>query len=71
MCRFCPILHFILKFYHNFQSYQNMLTTLGLFFLYYKLQLCFPCHAHYNPFTCGKRLLKFEKFEKYFEYFEF
>ncbi len=29
---FCQILHFILQIYHNFESYQNMLTTLGFFF---------------------------------------
>jgi hypothetical protein len=26
-------MHFILKIYHNFESYQNMLITLGFFFL--------------------------------------
>ncbi len=29
---FFHILHFILKNYHNFESYQSMLTTLGCFF---------------------------------------
>ncbi len=61
VCKFCQILRFILKIYHNFESYQNMLTTLGFFFLYHKLQLCFVCHAHYNPFICGKGLLKIWK----------
>jgi hypothetical protein len=42
--KFCQILHFIVKIYHNFD---------------YQLQLCFVCHAHYTPFTCGKGLLKF------------
>jgi hypothetical protein len=59
MCKFCQIFCFILKTYHNFESYQNMLTTLGFCFLYHKLQLCFVCHAHYTPFTCGKKPLKF------------
>ncbi len=45
-----------------------MLTTLGFYFLYYKVQLCFVCHAHYTPFTCGKEPLKIEIFEKYFEF---
>ncbi len=31
---------FILKIYHSFQSYQNMLITLGFCSLYHKLQLC-------------------------------
>ncbi len=51
-------MRFILKIYHNFESYQNMLIILGFYFLYHKLQLCFVCHAHYTPFTCGKGLLK-------------
>jgi hypothetical protein len=59
--KFCQIFHFKLKIYHNFESYKNMLTILGFCFLYYKLQLCFVCHAHYTPFTCGKGLLKFFK----------
>jgi hypothetical protein len=69
MCEFCQILCFILKIYHNIESYQNMkLITLGFCFLYHKLQDFFVCHAHYTPFTCGKtRLLKFEIFEKYFK----
>jgi hypothetical protein len=45
-----------------------MLTTLGFCFLYHKLQLCFVCHAHYTPFTCGKGLLIILKLEKYFEF---
>jgi len=36
MCKFCHILYFILKIYHNFESYQNVLITLGFFFLYHK-----------------------------------
>jgi hypothetical protein len=32
MCKFCRILHFILKVYHNFDSYQNMLNILAFFF---------------------------------------
>jgi hypothetical protein len=68
MCEFCQILHFILKIYYNFESYQNMLITLGFCFLYHELQLCFVCHAHYTPFTCGKGLLKILKFGKYFEF---
>jgi hypothetical protein len=47
-----------------------MLTTLGFCLLYHKLQLCFVCHAHYTPFTCGKGLLKILKIEKYFEFFK-
>ncbi len=30
-CKFYQILHFILKFYHNFESYQNMLITCVFF----------------------------------------
>jgi len=59
-------LHFIFKIYYNFESCQNMLTTLG--FHFHKLQLCFICHAHYIPFKRGKGFLKFENFEKYFEF---
>ncbi len=68
MCKFCQILCFIFKIYHNFEPYQNMLIDLGFFFLHHKLKFCFVCHAHQTPFTCGKRLLKFEHFEKYFEF---
>ncbi len=32
MCKFYQILYFILKFYHNFESYQNILTVLSFFF---------------------------------------
>jgi len=71
MCKFYQILRFILKIYHNFESYQNMLITLGFCFLYHKLQLFFVCHAHYTPFTCVKGLLKIKKFEKYFEFLNF
>jgi len=50
-------------------AWTNMLTTLFIYFnFYYKLQLFFVCHAHYNPFTCGKGLLKILNFEKYFEF---
>jgi hypothetical protein len=41
MCKFFDILCFVLKIYHDFESYQNMLITLGFCFLYHKLQLCF------------------------------
>jgi hypothetical protein len=34
--KFCQILHFILKFYHNFESYQNILIILGFYFLVIK-----------------------------------
>jgi len=47
------------------------LTSLCFCFLYHKLQLCFLCHAHYTPFTCGKGLLNFFFFENYFEFFNF
>ncbi len=33
VCKFCRILYFILKAYHNFESYKNMLVILGFFFL--------------------------------------
>jgi hypothetical protein len=59
VCKLCQILCFILKFYHSFESYQIMLIILGFFFLYHELQLCFVCHAHNTPFTCGKTFLKF------------
>jgi hypothetical protein len=54
------LLDFALDFeiHYNFESYQNMLTTLGFNFLYHKLQLCFICHVHYTPFTHGKIILK-------------
>ncbi len=71
VCKFCQMLCFILKFYYNLKSYQNMLTTLGFCFLYHKLQLCYVCHAHYTPFTCGKGLLTFNFFEKYLEFLFF
>jgi hypothetical protein len=32
VCKFYQILYFILKIYHNFESYWNMLTILGFFF---------------------------------------
>jgi hypothetical protein len=34
VCKFCQILDFILKIYHNIESYKNMLTILDSFFLY-------------------------------------
>ncbi len=39
--RFCRVLCFVLKFCHNFKSYQNMLTLSSLFFyvISYKLSL--------------------------------
>jgi hypothetical protein len=43
------ILTFCLEINQNFKSCQNLLITLGLMFLYYKLQLCFICHVHYTP----------------------
>jgi len=64
-------MHFILKIYHNFESYKNMLTILGFFLKNHELKLCFICHAHYTSFTCVKGLLKFLKFEKYFEFLKF
>ncbi len=42
--RFCHILHFFLKKYHNPKSCQNMLIVLTSSFLYHKLQLWFICH---------------------------
>jgi hypothetical protein len=48
-----------------------MLTTLGFFFLYDKIQLYFVWHAHNSPFTCGKGLLKNIKLWKYFEFLKF
>ncbi len=49
---------FILKSYHNFESYQNMLIILGFCVLYHYFVLFLVCHAHCTPFTCGKGLLK-------------
>jgi hypothetical protein len=46
------------------------LTILGFSFLYHVLQLCFICHIHYTPLTCGKKLQKFWDFEAYFEFFK-
>jgi len=63
----CVDFAFQLENYHNFESYQKMLTTLGFCYLNHKLQLCFVCHAHYAPFACDKRRLTILKFEKYFE----
>jgi hypothetical protein len=67
VCKFCQILHFVLKHYYNFRSYQNMLTILSFIFLYHNLKLWFICQVHYTPFTCGKVLLKIWDFETYFE----
>lgn len=58
VCTFCQILCFNLKFYHNFESYKNMLIILRFSFLYHKFQLCFICYVHYTPFICDKTLLK-------------
>jgi hypothetical protein len=44
----------MLKIYHNFESYQNMLIVLPFCFFYHKKQLFFVCHAHYTSFICGK-----------------
>jgi hypothetical protein len=38
--RFNQNFHFVLKNYHNFKCYQNMITTIGFTFLYHNLQLC-------------------------------
>jgi hypothetical protein len=62
---------FILKSYHNFESYQNMLITLGFCVLYHKLQKQSVCLAHYTPFTCGKGLLKILNFQKYLKFLKF
>ncbi len=42
---FLHMVAYVLKIYHNFESYQNMLTTLSFYFLYHKLQFYFVCHA--------------------------
>ncbi len=53
---------FILKIYHNFESYQTMLITLGFYFLYHKLQLCFVCHTpHLHVVKDFFQILKFQK----------
>jgi hypothetical protein len=62
-------MHFNFLNYHNFKSYQNILTTLGGFFNY-KLQLCSICHVLYTSFTCDKIFLKLKNFETYFEFLE-
>ncbi len=49
MCKIFHILHFILKIYHNFKSYQNRLTTLGFCFLYFKLQFFLGYVMHITP----------------------
>jgi hypothetical protein len=38
------------------------------FFFIINYNFFFVCHAHYNPFTCGKGLFKILNFEKYFAY---
>jgi hypothetical protein len=60
----------LLKNYLNFKSYQNMLTILGVFFLYHKLQFSFICHVQYYPihmcyknFENLKHTLNFEIFK--------
>jgi hypothetical protein len=58
MYKFYQILRFVLKIYCNFKLYENMLIIQCFILLFHKLQLCFECHVHYIPFTCGKRLLK-------------
>jgi len=45
------------KFLIKFWIIPKFATILS-FFWYYKTQLCFVWHAHYTPFTCGKRILK-------------
>jgi len=59
--RFCQILCFVLKNWHNFKSYQNMLTFSILIFLYYNLQIFFKQHIHCITFTCCKRLMNILK----------
>jgi hypothetical protein len=38
-CRCCQILRFIFKNYHNFESYQSMLITLGFCIIKHKFLL--------------------------------
>ncbi len=60
--KFYQILHSISKNYPNFKLYKNMLIISWIVFLYHKIQLFFKFHVHYNLFTCGKGLLKFQNF---------
>ncbi len=54
MWRF-QIMCFILKFYHNFKSYKNMLTILSFNILNHKQQFFFHIYnLHYNLFTFHK-----------------
>jgi hypothetical protein len=36
-----------------------------IYFIFHKIKICFRCHVHYTPFTCGKGLLKFYNFVQY------
>jgi hypothetical protein len=58
MDRFYQILCLILKKNPNFTLHENMVVILWFLFLYHKIQLCFRCHVHHTPFTCGKGFLK-------------
>ncbi len=49
----------------------NMLTTLWLIFLNFKLQCYFICLLNYTLSTCVKGFLKFWNFEAYFEFLNF
>jgi hypothetical protein len=64
--KFYQILHFVLKHYPNFKSYENRVIILWFSFLYHKIKICFICHVHYTTFTCGKWLLKLI-YSKYFK----
>jgi len=55
---------FNLKFYYTFESYQNMLSTLGYVYCIINYNFVFLCHAHYITFTCSKGLLKKKKLKK-------
>jgi hypothetical protein len=61
LCKICLIFHFTLKIYYNFESYQNMLITLGFVLKNHKLQLCFVCYAHSTPFNVVKDFWNFWK----------
>ncbi len=71
VCKFYQILHFILKIYHNFESYQYMLTTLGFCFLYHKLTTLFCMSWTLHPIYMWWRTLENLKFLKYFEFQKF
>jgi hypothetical protein len=58
MCKFFQILYFILKNYHKFESYQNMLIILYFYFLYHKLQIYYISHVHYTLFRCDIKILR-------------